>query len=143
MLRNIVKTSDRALSFARSLRKNMTPAEKLLWRKLRAGRCADFKFRRQVPIGSYIVDFACITAKLIIEIDGNSHYRAGAQERDRKREGVLQDLGFTFMRFGERECLESIDSIVERIKLFLETPLPDPLPLGEGKTATTLGSKKR
>lgn len=78
------------------------------------------KFRRQVPIGPYIADFLCADAKLIIEIDGDSHYEGGAQDHDRKRDAFLQEKGFAVLRLSNRKVLEDTDAIIEHIVGLLE-----------------------
>jgi very-short-patch-repair endonuclease len=76
------------LGFARELRREMTTAEAMLWRGLR-GRGVNAKFRRQMPIGIYVADFACVEAKLIVEIDGPAHAGAERQRRDEYRDAWL------------------------------------------------------
>jgi len=78
------------------------------------------KFRRQVPIGPYIADFLCIDVKLILEIDGDSHYEDGAQEHDRKRDAFLQEKGFAVLRLSNRRVLEDTDTVVTHIVECLE-----------------------
>ena len=79
------------------------------------------KFRRQVPVGPYIADFLCVETRLIIEVDGDSHYDNDAQEHDRKRDVFLREKGFTVLRLSNRQVLEETDAIVERIVECLET----------------------
>lgn len=98
--------------FARVLRKNQTPAEKILWNKIRNKKFQGFKMRRQVPVGPYIADFMCVEKLLIIEIDGDSHYEPGAKERDSKREEYLRSQGFRVVRFGGKQTVESVDSVL-------------------------------
>ena len=125
MLRDTVRTARTPkVSFARHLRKDQTPGEKVLWNKLRANRFRGFKFRRQVPIGPYVVDFLCVEKKLIIEIDGDSHYEQGAHERDKKRERYLQTHRFNIIRFGNRQTCASIDDVLAEIARVLGC-LPD------------------
>ncbi len=103
------------MAFARRLRANQTPGEKVFWRRIRAKRFHGYKFRRQVPIGPYIVDFLCIERKLIVEIDGDSHCRPGAKERDVKREHYLRLQGFDVLRFGECQVMQDLDSVLEKL----------------------------
>lgn len=85
------------------------------------------KFRRQVPIGPYIADFLCVEEKLILEIDGDSHYEDGAQEHDRQRDAFLQKKGFTVLRLSNRQVLQETEAIIDRIVEFLEALLrPSP-----------------
>ena len=116
MLRYTYSTSHRPKTrFARSLRKRQTPGEKLLWRQLRARNFHGLKFRRQVPVGPYIVDFLCVQRKLIIEIDGDSHCALSAQERDKKREEYLRNKGFVVIRFSEQQVKEDIHSVLTQL----------------------------
>lgn len=101
-----------AIGRARSLRRNATDAEKRMWAVLRK-QLPDAKFRRQVPLGSYIVDFASHRHKLIIEIDGGQH--GERMERDATRTSFLEAEGYRVLRFWNNEVLETIDGVVERI----------------------------
>ena len=96
---------------ARELRKNMTDAERLLWSKLRRKQLG-VKFRRQVPIGNYIVDFLCPAKKLIIELDGSQHIDS---EYDRKRDKFLESKGYTILRFWDNEVLKETEAVLQRI----------------------------
>ncbi len=96
---------------ARQLRKNMTDAERRLWSKLR-GKQLGFKFKRQVPIGNYIVDFICPSKKLIIEVDGSQHIN---NEYDRKRDEYLKSRGYTVLRFWDNEVLKESEAVLQRI----------------------------
>lgn len=80
----------------------------------------NMKFRRQVPIGPYITDFLCVDIKLIVEIDGDSHYEQGAQEHDRKRDAFLREKGFAVLRLSNRRILENTDDVVQHIVELLE-----------------------
>jgi len=108
---------------AKELRRNMTEAERLLWHHLRAKQMAGFKFRRQEVIGNYIVDFACLKKKLIIEIDGGQH--AENVEYDHKRTRYLERLGFKIIRFWNNEVLRNIGGVLQVI---LEQLSPPPTP---------------
>lgn len=122
---------------AQSLRSNMTEAEKRQWYRLRGHRFFGLKFRRQYPIGPYIVDFACLEHSLIIELDGGQH--ATHLGRDGVRDKFISQQGFTVLRFWNNEVLENFDSVLEMIALRCKvSPLPNPLPhAGEG-TSTQL-----
>jgi very-short-patch-repair endonuclease len=120
MLRSIITTSQRSVGLAWHLRRRMTSAEQVLWKKLRARRFHGLKFRRQAPLGPYIVDFLCVKKRLVIEIDGASHLVPGAEKYDAKRDAYLQRHGFTVLRFGHRQTLESPEIVLERIALFVE-----------------------
>lgn len=122
-----MKTRD----FARQLRHALTDTERRLWRELRAHRFQGFKFRRQQPLGDYIVDFICFEQKLIIELDGGQH--ADAQDYDRQRDVWLSGQGFLILRFWNNEVLENLEGVLERILIACcRTPSPlAPLPRGE------------
>jgi len=100
-----------ANELARKLRKTMTPQEVKLWAHLRPLRQQGFKFRRQVPLRGYIVDFACFEARLIIEIDGSQHGFAEHAERDRARDEVLERGGFSVLRFWNAEIDRGFDAV--------------------------------
>lgn len=123
MLRNTVSPTQNKVDFARLLRKRMTPAEKRLWQELRKNKFFSLSFRRQVPIGPYIVDFLCLQKNLIIEIDGDSHYEPGAELRDQKREAYLHAQGFSVLRFGEKETYNNVDGSLQQIALHLGLPM--------------------
>lgn len=120
MLSAIAPHTERAAKFSKELRARQTRCERKLWKKLRAGRFHDYKFRRQVPLGPFIVDFLCVEARLIIEIDGDSHWQYGAQKYDRDRQKYLETKGFYFLRFGNREVLYEIDLVLSCIRERLE-----------------------
>src|SRR5688572_133871 len=88
---------------ARRLRRDETAEEKQLWRALRAGRFAGFKFRRQHPLGPYYLDFYCAVAKLSIELDGSQHGEAEARDYDDVRRRVLESQGIEELRFWNRQ----------------------------------------
>jgi very-short-patch-repair endonuclease len=94
---------------ARSFRKNASPAERRLWAVVRAGRLEGFKFRRQVPIDRYIVDFVCMDAKLVVELDGPSHQTR--TEEDAARTAVLERKGYVVLRFDNTQVLENADGV--------------------------------
>ena len=98
--------SQRLLGAARSLRANGTDAERALWRSLRSARFLGYPFRRQQPMGPYIVDFVCRSARLVIEVDGGHH--AAQVLRDRKRSAWLRGLGYRVIRFTDREVLTEL-----------------------------------
>jgi len=98
--------------FARELRRNTTDAERRLWTRLRY-RQLGHKFRRQQPIGTYIVDFVCLEKRVVVELDGGQH--AEQVESDKARTNWLNNEGFTVLRFWNNEILESLDAVVEVI----------------------------
>jgi len=99
---------------AKQLRKNMTPAETVLWMHLKAG-LEGYKFRRQHPIGIYIADFYCHRAKLIIELDGSIHQLEEVQQNDNKREADLLEWGYQVIRFSNQEVFNKINFVLNRI----------------------------
>lgn len=104
------------LERARTLRRNGTPAEKLLWERLRARKLLGYKFRRQHPIFSYILDFYCHKAKLAIEIDGDQHEETQVKEYDAKRTVHLKKHGISILRFKNAEVIDDIDSVQQQIE---------------------------
>ncbi len=102
----------------RNLRKNMTPAEWRLWQYLRGKQLGGYRFRRQQPLGQYILDFVCVNAKLVIEIDGGQHAEQTAYDEMRTR--YLQNLGFTVIRFWNNEVLQQTDAVLTAILHKLE-----------------------
>ncbi len=102
---------------ARSLRSAQTEAEARLWRALRNRRLDGFKFRRQFPIDRFIADFACIDAKLVVEVDGGLH--AEQLDYDAQRTAVLESCGFHVLRFWNGEVFDNLDGVVETIRRHL------------------------
>jgi very-short-patch-repair endonuclease len=100
---------------ARTLRKQQTNAEKLLWSRLRSRQLEGCKFRRQQPIGPYIADFLSLEPKLIIELDGGQH--AEQQEQDNQRTRYLQALGYRVLRFWNHEVLNDLEAVLEAIRI--------------------------
>ena len=112
---------------AQELRKTPTDAERRLWNSLRRRRFADHKFRRQVPLGNYIVDFMCRQGRLVVEVDGAQH--ADQQAYDVERDDWLRTQGFQVLRFTDREVLTALGSVDEAIWVALRAdPLPNPPP---------------
>src|SRR6266852_1806889 len=113
-------------SNARSLRNTMTEAEKRIWFRLRAHRLNGASFRRQEPIGTYIVDFVCFDARLIVEIDGGQH---ADSQRDKIRDAWFESQGFTVLRFWNNDVLANTDGVIERIDEALRASSPPSLTL--------------
>ncbi len=109
------------LNNAKSLRSNMTEAEQKLWYYLRAGRFMGMKFKRQKPLGRYIVDFICLEEKLIIELDGGQH--AEKITYDRQRDSWLRSQGYTVLRFWNNELFNETESVLEKIRITLSPGL--------------------
>lgn len=95
----------------------MTPAETLLWRCLKADRTDGLGFRRQVPFRNYIADFACLSKKLIVELDGESHNFEDQQRSDLRRDAFFTAEGFHVLRFGNHEVMSNLAGVVEAIRL--------------------------
>ena len=120
---------------ARALRKNMTDAERHLWSRLRRRQINGFRFRRQFPSGPHVVDFVCLEARLIVELDGGQH--AENVERDQRRDEWLHAQNFKVMRFWNDQALQETDAVLEAIMCaFNNAPPPHPSPVkGEGELA--------
>jgi len=101
---------------ARQLRRLQTKPEYYLWQKLRNRQLEGVKFRRQVPIGNYIVDFVCFENKIIVEVDGGQHNRKTNKLYDNKRTLFLEYQGYIVLRFWNNEILENIDGVVNVIR---------------------------
>jgi len=104
-----------ALANAKILRKQSTPMEIKLWNRLRARRLMGLKFRRQCPLGSYIVDFICIEKRLIIEVDGGQHNEPEHQIYDERRTEFLNQSGYNVLRFWNNEVLLQFDAVMDQI----------------------------
>ena len=117
------RTSDKQLSRARDLRRTQTQAEDILWRSLR-DRGIGAKFRRQVPIGAYIVDFACVAAKLVVEVDGPSHNDLEQQAYDKRRDTWLREQGWRVVRISNDLVIGGGDLALESIKGVLRAASP-------------------
>jgi very-short-patch-repair endonuclease len=114
---------------ARSLRRDPTAAEKLLWKYLRSRALNGFKFVRQGPIGPYVVDFICRQRRLVIEVDGGQHAN---NKRDLMRDRWLVDHRYRVLRFWNNEVLENIEGVWETILSAVSAerpPHPNPLPV--------------
>ncbi|RWL43233.1 MAG: endonuclease domain-containing protein [Mesorhizobium sp.] len=100
---------------AKSMRRAMTDAELKLWNELRAHRLMGMSFRRQVPIGPYIVDFACSAHRLIVEVDGSQHADAEHSRYDDARSAYLSASGWTILRFWNDDVIRDIDNVCQHI----------------------------
>ena len=103
------------LETAKQLRVDSTPAEKRLWEQLRNRQLEKQKFRRQVPIGPYIVDFICLERKLVIEIDGWTHSTEAEILNDKRRTNYLASQGYKTIRFHNVEIKEGMDQVLTLI----------------------------
>ncbi len=119
-------------SRARQLRSSQTPAEQALWQQLRLRQIAGHKFRRQQPLGPYIVDFVCLEARLIVELDGGHH--AARAEYDAERTAWLTAQDFRVLRFWNHEALTAPEAVIKVIQEALElSPHLNPPPQGGRK----------
>jgi len=105
---------------ARRLRRQSTEAEKLLWQHLRYRNLGGAKFRRQHPLGSYIVDFVCLQKKLIVELDGGHHADDPVAARDRRRQHELETMGYRVLRFWDNDVLGNIEGVLQVIEEALQ-----------------------
>ena len=103
------------IHFARLLRSRSTDAERALWRRLRARQIAGVKFRRQFPIGPYIVDFISFDVRIVIELDGGQHAADPQQEHDAKRDDWLKEEGFVVLRFWNTDVLMNVEGVLSAI----------------------------
>ena len=101
----------------------MTEAEKKLWFHLHRRQLDSHRFRRQVPIGTYIADFACLASRLVVELDGGQHSEADKETLDAQRTNWLKLRGYRVLRFWNHEVLSETDSVVEAIFNALNLPL--------------------
>jgi very-short-patch-repair endonuclease len=100
----------------RQLRRNQSSVERLLWSKLRNRQLLGYKFRRQYGIGPFVVDCCCPEEKLVVEEDGDSHYESEAVIlKDQDRQRYIEDLGFTVLRFTNKDITENIEGVLEII----------------------------
>lgn len=103
-------------SIARTLRKTQTDAEKKLWRTLRSKQLEGFKFRRQQPVGKYILDFVCLDKLLVVELDGGQHGKDEGKKMDAIRDEWLTQNGYKVLRFWNHEVLNNTHGILETIR---------------------------
>jgi adenine-specific DNA-methyltransferase len=109
---------------ARELRKQATDAERHLWYHLRRRQVGGYRFRRQVPICGYIADFACVEARLVIELDGGQH--AERRLYDEYRDRRIEAEGFLVLRFWDNQVLQETQAVLEEILRALEASCPHP-----------------
>jgi very-short-patch-repair endonuclease len=131
-----------APSIARSLRRNPTEGEQRLWSRLRHQQLDGFRFRRQVPLGPYVVDPACLPARLIVEVDGGQHGWQGA--RAAMRTAWLEAAGCRVVRFWNNDVLANSDGVIQRMREILAARPPRPCPArGAGERAVARGEGER
>jgi very-short-patch-repair endonuclease len=138
-MRQSVSKQKRA--FAKTLRAKATDAEIALWRLLRSRRLASMKFRRQVPIGPWIVDFVSFEQRLIVEADGSQHAES---EHDKRRDYDLSERGFRVLRFWNNDVLMRPRSVMEMIvDVVVRSPSPVCAPSGAHPPSPTRGEGKK
>lgn len=115
---------------ARTLRTDQTEAEMRMWMQLRNRRFMNLKFRRQVPIESYIVDFVCFEKSVIVELDGGQH---AENKNDRTRTEILEGRGFLVKRYWNNEVMENMDGVLMDLAAVLNTLTPALSLKGEGE----------
>ena len=117
-------------TFAKHLRKNQTDTERKLWGHLRSRQLNGLKFRRQHPVGPYIVDFCCMEKKIVVELDGGQHL---TQElADKRRTENINNLGYRVLRFWDHEVFMNTEAVLEQILEAVDDPHPNLLPSGRG-----------
>lgn len=116
--------SDRAVAVARRLRKRMTPAEQMLWNELRRIELPNSHFRRQTPIGPFIADFACLKAKLIIELEGGVHAAPDVAADDAQRCAWLEGRGLRVLRISNADVLKDVRAVARYVGTLARARLP-------------------
>jgi very-short-patch-repair endonuclease len=126
--------ADKLSPLAKNLRKRATDTERFMWKHLRAKHLEGLKFRRQQPIGKYIVDFVCFEKKIIIELDGGQHTMLSEKQKDIERDKWFKKQGYKVLRFWDNEVLINIQGVLEVVEThcFNHPPL-NPLPSREEK----------
>jgi very-short-patch-repair endonuclease len=118
------RVSTKLRSNARALRKNSTDAERILWSELRNHRLNGASFRRQVPIKSFVADFMCHAAKLVIELDGGQHFSEQAEQADAARSAVIEAQGFKVLRFSNYDVMANRAGVLETIAAVIAERAP-------------------
>jgi very-short-patch-repair endonuclease len=108
-------------SYAVKLRNDMTPAEKMLWSKIKCKKIFELQFCRQFPVGKYILDFYCKPLKIAIEVDGPYHFTAQGLAYDANRDGVLNSYGIFVLRFTNEQVMNDLQYVINEIKLAVKT----------------------
>lgn len=116
----IVKYNPKLKKLARKLRNKSTKAEIRLWNQLRNGKLNGFDFHRQKPIDKFIVDFFCYKLRLCIEVDGVTHNDPLVQDRDRKKEARLKELGYNILRYQDNDVIDNIDGVILEIQNYID-----------------------
>lgn len=107
----------------RLLRKNMPPAEVILWSKIKGKQLKGYKFRRQYSVGRFVIDFYCPEIKLAIEVDGESHYTDDEiKQYDQDRQAFIESFGIRFVRFTNTEIYNNLDGVLQKLVMILSDP---------------------
>jgi very-short-patch-repair endonuclease len=124
---------------SRTLRRNLTDAERIIWYAVRAHRLNGASFRRQTPIGPFIVDFVCHDARLVIEVDGGQHFESENEKRDARRDRFLASKGYRVLRFNNHDVMTNRQGVVEAIDAALAASpsLPSPASGGGGEAGAS------
>jgi very-short-patch-repair endonuclease len=117
---------EEALERQRQLRRESTEPEKRLWKHLRGRQVAGLKFRQQVWLGPYIVDFFCAEARLVIELDGETHVGPEAEAYDERRTALIEAEGYRVRRFWNNDVMQNIEGVVGTIEEAAREPAPHP-----------------
>jgi len=138
------KVSSALRANARALRRNSTDAERILWSALRNHRLQGFGFRRQVPIESFIADFVCHAARLVIELDGGQHFSDHGERADARRSAVIEAEGFMVLRLSNLDVMTNRSDVLEKIATAVAERAPTPtLPRRRGRGKTVPAEKKQ
>lgn len=114
-MKRLIEYDKNLKSFSRVLRKEMTDAERLVWKRIRGKQLNGLQFYRQKPIGRYITDFCCPKAKLILEIDGGQHYEVKGEANDRMCSDYFESVGFKVLRSTNVDALKNIESVINKV----------------------------
>lgn len=138
------KVPARLRANARTLRRNSTDVERILWSELRANRLNGVSFRRQVPIERYIADFICHAAKLVIELDGGQHFSDDGGRADARRSAAIEAKGFKVLRFSNLDVITNRGGVLETIATAVAERAPTPtLPRKREREQTVSVEKKQ
>ena len=121
-MQNRIRTTSNIQQRAKELRKESTPAEKVLWDRLRNRQLGGYKFRRQAPMGRFVADFYCPECRLIVEIDGDIH--DFQLEKDKLRTEEIKSFGYRVIRFRNEEVLSNIETVLNKILEACKLPSP-------------------
>ena len=116
----MLKYNQNLKKFSRKLRANQTPAERKLWKYLRKNQINNLKFTRQKPIGKYIADFYCHKLKLVIEVDGDRHFKNQEPEKDITRDEYFENQNIKVLRFNNYEVYKNMEGLLKTIWIEVE-----------------------